>query len=71
MKIRITNAVLGMNSIGAIVNSAPIEFDPGEYLIHTHPSGHLLGELPNQQWGFIKFDDFESGVMQGSILINL
>lgn len=70
MKIRITNAVLGMNSAGTLANSVPIEFDPGEYFIHTHPSGHLLVELPDQQLGFMKFDDFENGVMKGSIFIN-
>jgi hypothetical protein len=70
MKIRITNAVLGMNSVGAIVNSFPIEFDPGEYFIHTHPSGHLLIELPYQEMGFMKFDDFENGVINGFIFIN-
>lgn len=70
MKIRITNAILGMNSVGTIVNSVPIEFDPGEYFIHTHPSGHLLVELPDQRMGFMKFDDFENGVMKGSIFIN-
>ena len=70
MKSRITNAVLGMNSVGAVVNSLPIEFDSGEYFIHIHPSGHLLVELPDQQMGFMKFDDLENGVMKGFIPIN-
>lgn len=70
MKIRITNAVLGTNSFGATSNAVPIEFDPGEYFIHTHPSGHLLVELPDQRIGFMKFNDFENGVLRGSILLN-
>ena len=68
MKIRITNAILG--STGAMTSSIPIEFDPGEYSIQTHPSGHLIVELPDQKIGFMKFDDFENGVNTGSILIH-
>lgn len=70
MRIRLTNAVLGMNSVGAMGSVVPVEFDPGEYFIHTHPSGHLVVELPDQQTAFMKFEDFENGVKLGSIFIN-
>ena len=70
MKIRITNAILGMNACGAISNVTPNEFDPGEYSICTHPSGHLVVELPDQALGFLKFEDFENGVNMGTIQIH-
>lgn len=70
MRVRITNAISGMGSAGTMTKSTPIEFDPGEYSIQTHPSGHLVVELPNQEIGFMKLDDFENGVNVGSILIH-
>ncbi|WP_062309863.1 hypothetical protein [Polynucleobacter sinensis] len=70
MRIRITNAILGISAGGVMAKATPIEFDPGEYSIHTHPSGHLILELPDQTIGFMKFDDFENGVNAGSILIH-
>ncbi len=70
MRIRITNAMSGMSTSCVMANSIPIEFDPGEYLIHTHPSGHLVIELPDRTIGFMKFDNFENGVNAGSILIH-
>ena len=70
MRIRVTNAVLGVGSTGVITESIPIEFDPGEYMIQIHSSGHLVIELPDQIVGFIKLNDFENGVNSGSIMIH-
>lgn len=70
MRIRVTNAVLGVGSTGVITESIPIEFDPAEYMIQIHPSGHLVIELPDQIVGFIKLNDFENSVNSGSIMIH-
>ena len=71
MRIRLTNSISGFVSRGLEVSSIPVEFDPGEYLISTHPSGHLLVELPNQNYGFMRFEDFENGIVNGGIILNM
>ena len=70
MRVRVTNAVLDLGSAAVITKSIPIEFDPAEYMIQIHASGHLVIELPDQTVGCVKLNNFENCVNSGSILIH-
>ena len=68
-RIRLTSAVSGLTNFAGD-RSPRVDLDPGEYFIHTHPSGHLQIELPEQRFVYLPFDDFENGVKSGIIAIN-
>jgi hypothetical protein len=70
MKIRVTEAVSGRADQLESIDQSLTQIDPGEYIVSTHPSGHLKLEMPNKQSAYMAFDDFENGVKMGFIVVN-